>query len=151
MRSVADQRQPFADEGARDEVAERKGPRLVERFDLAEVQAEPLLELGMEFIIRQSDDARGFRALLGPHQRRTLASQRQNCKRPGGQEVFFGTSVMIALMADGDDDTGLVIIPAMGRDARTLAQLRARAIGGDKKCCLDHAAIPERDADTVGP
>ncbi len=121
MRGVADQRQPLADEGARDEVAEWKGPRLVERLDLAKVQAEALFELRMEFIIRQRNDARGFRALLGPHQRRTLASQRQDRKRPGGQEVFFGTSTMIALMADSDDDTGLVIIPAMGRDARTLA------------------------------
>ena len=51
--------------------------------------------------------------------------------------MFFGAAVMVALVADGDDDAGLIVLPAMGGDAGALAQLRARAIGGDQKACLD--------------
>ena len=54
MRGVADQRQPLGDEGARDEIAERKRARLVERLDLAEMQAKPLLEFGVKFVVAQA-------------------------------------------------------------------------------------------------
>jgi hypothetical protein len=36
--------------------------------------------------------------------------------------MFFGAALMIALMADGDDDAGLIILPAVGGDAGSLAQ-----------------------------
>ncbi len=52
-------------------------------------------------------------------------------------------------MADGDDDAGLVILPAMSGDAGALAQLRPRAIGGDQKARGDHAAVAERHVDAV--
>ena len=54
MRGVADQRQPLGDEGARDEIAERKRARLVERLDLAEMQAKALLELAVKFVVAQA-------------------------------------------------------------------------------------------------
>ena len=44
MRGIADQRQPFGDERARDEIAERKRARSVERLDLAEMQTETPFE-----------------------------------------------------------------------------------------------------------
>ena len=50
MRGVADQRQPLADEGARDEIAERKRARLVERLDLAEMQAKAPFEFAVKFL-----------------------------------------------------------------------------------------------------
>jgi len=62
-------------------------------------------------------------AFLGPDQRGTFAGQRQNRKRACGQKMFFGAAVVIALVADGDDDTGLIVVPAMGGNSR-----RARAI-----------------------
>jgi hypothetical protein len=62
MRGVADQRQPLADERARDEIAERKRARPVERLDLAEMQPETLLEFGVKFVFAQADDARGLGA-----------------------------------------------------------------------------------------
>ena len=137
MRGVADQRQPLADEGARDEIAERKRARLVERLDLAEMQAKALLELAVKFILAERDDARRLGALLGPYQRGALSGQRQDRERAGGQEMLFGAAVMIALVADGDDDAGLIVVPAMGGDAGALAQLRARAVGGDQQARLD--------------
>ncbi len=90
MRRVADQREPFADERARDEVAERKRARLALGAQLAEMQAETLLELAMKFVRRQRHDALGLVARLGPHQRRTLAGQRQDRERPRGQEMLLG-------------------------------------------------------------
>ena len=54
--------------------------------------------------------------------------------------MFFGAAVMIALMADRDDDAGLIVVPAMGGDAGALAQFRARAVGGDQQARLD--ALP---------
>ena len=54
MRGVADQRQPLADEGARDEIAERKRARFVERLDLAEMQAKALLEFAVKFVLAQA-------------------------------------------------------------------------------------------------
>src|SRR6266702_6123026 len=122
MRGVADQRHPFGDEGARDEIAERKRARLVERLDLAEMQAKAPLELGVEFVLAQRRDPGRFLAILGPHQRRAVALQRQDRKRPRGQKMFFGAAVMLALMTDGDDDAGLVVIPAMGGDPGAFAQ-----------------------------
>src|SRR6201995_887834 len=104
MRGVADQRQPFADERARDEIAQRKRPRSVERLDLAEMQAKALFEFAVEFILAKRDDARRLGALLGPYQRRALSGQRQDRERPGGKEMFFGAAVMVALMTDGDDN-----------------------------------------------
>ena len=101
---------------------ERKGARLVERLDLAEMQAKPLLELAVEFVFAQSRDTRGLGALFGPYQRRAFSGQRQDRERAGGQKMFFGAAAMIALMADGDDNAGLIIVPAMGRDAGALAQ-----------------------------
>ena len=39
--------------------------------------------------------------------------------------MLFGAAPVIALMRDRDDDAGLVVLPAMGRDAGALAQGRA--------------------------
>ena len=50
VRSVADQRHPLGDERARDEIEQRKRTRLVECPDLAEMQAEALLKLAVEFV-----------------------------------------------------------------------------------------------------
>ena len=52
---------------------------------------------------------------------------------PAGRKCSFGAAAMVALMADGDDDAGLIIVPAMGGDACAFAQSRARAVGGDQQ------------------
>ena len=36
--------------------------------------------------------------------------------------MLFGAAAMLALMADSDDDAGLIVVPAMGRNAGPLAQ-----------------------------
>ena len=66
------------------------------------------------------------------------------------KEMFLGAAVMIALVADGDDDAGLIVVPAMGGDAGALAQLRARAVGGHQQARLDDIAVGERHGDAVG-
>ena len=49
MRGVADQRDAIGDERARDEQAERIGVARARDADLAEMQAEAPLQLGVEF------------------------------------------------------------------------------------------------------
>ena len=63
--------------------------------------------------------------------------------------MFFGAAVMIAFMADGDDDAGLIVVPAMGGDPGALAQFGARAVGGDQQARVDDAAVGQRDIDAV--
>src|SRR5258708_12240080 len=94
------------------------------------MQTKALFEFAVEFFIAQSDDARRFSAFLSPYQRRALSAQRKNGKRSGGEKMFFGAAVMVAPVADGDDDTGFIVFPAMGGDPGPLAQLCARAVGG---------------------
>ena len=65
--------------------------------------------------------------------------------------MLLGAAVMIALMADRDDDAGLIVVPAMGGDAGALAQLRAGAVGRHQQARLDDAAVAERHIDAVGP
>ena len=60
VRGVADKRDALGDERARDEKAERMHAPRADRFDLAEMQLEALLELGMESIVGQRHDALGL-------------------------------------------------------------------------------------------
>ncbi|MEY9180709.1 hypothetical protein ABIA41_002144 [Bradyrhizobium sp. USDA 313] len=114
------------------------------------MQTEAPLELAVKFLVTERNDARGLGAALGPYQRRALARQRQDRERTCGQEMLFGAAPMIALVADGDDDAGLVVLPAMGGNAGALAQFRPRAIGGDQEARRDHAAVAECHLDAVG-
>ncbi len=63
--------------------------------------------------------------------------------------MFFGASLVIAFMADGDDDAGLVVFPAMGHDPGALAQLRARTIGCNQQAGSNARAIGQRHVDAV--
>ena len=64
--------------------------------------------------------------------------------------MLLGAAVMVALMADGDHDAGLIVVPAMGGDPGALAQFRARAVGGHQQARLDDAAVGQRHIDAVG-
>src|SRR5437879_7630050 len=122
MCGIADQREALGDEGTRHEIGQRERARLVERLHLAEMQAKTLLELAVKFLVAQGHDARGLAAALGPYQRGAFSRERQDRERTRGQEVLFGPALVIALMADGDDDAGLIVLPTMGGDAGALAQ-----------------------------
>src|SRR4029078_6772051 len=99
MRGIADQCQPIADEGARHEIAERKRARLVQGSDLAETQAEALLELAVKLFVVEGHDTGGLGTLLGPDQRGAIAGQRQDRERTRGQKVLLRTAMMFALVA----------------------------------------------------
>ena len=115
-------------------------------FDLAELQAEAAFQLGVEFAVRQRDDALGFALFLGPHDGRAIALQRQNRERPRRQEMLLGAALMIALVRDGGDDARLLVVPADAADAGRLTERRARAVGGDQKFRVDRSVIGELDA-----
>ena len=57
---IADQREALGDEGARHRKAERIGAARADRRDLAEMQAEAPLELGVKLSVGQRDDALGL-------------------------------------------------------------------------------------------
>ena len=63
--------------------------------------------------------------------------------------MFFGAAMMIALMADGDHDAGLIVVPAMGGDPGAFAQFRARPIGRHQQARLDHTAVRQRGIDAI--
>ena len=149
MRGVADQRQPFGDERARGEQPERKGAARPDHRDVAEMQAEAFLQLGMEFIVGQRDDALRLARVLGPHDRRALARQRQDRERPRGQEMFLGAAVVLALMRHRGDDRRLIVIPSMRGDAGLFADFRARAVGADQKPRGNRLAVGELDVDRM--
>ena len=69
VRGVADQRQPLGDERARREQPERKRTPRADHLQIAEMQAEALLQLGVEFVVRQRNDALGLARAFGPHDR----------------------------------------------------------------------------------
>ena len=47
--------------------------------------------------------------------------------------MLLGAAVMIALVRDGGDDAGLIVVPADAADAGRLADRRTRAVGGDQE------------------
>ncbi len=108
-----------------------------------------LLQLVVEFVVRQRDDALGLAPFLGPHDRRAFARQRQNGERPGGQEMFFGAAFVVALVADRGDDGRLVVVPAVRGDVGLLADRRARAVGADQQARGERLAVGERDVDRI--
>ena len=63
--------------------------------------------------------------------------------------MLFGAALVIALVADRDHDSGLIVVPAMGGDAGALAQFRPRAVGGHQKTRFDDAAVRKRHVDSV--
>src|SRR5262249_22045896 len=67
MRGVTNERNALGDERAGDEKSERMYAPLADHFDLAEMQLEPLFELGIKFLFRQGHDALGLRRGFGPH------------------------------------------------------------------------------------
>ena len=58
--------------------------------------------------------------------------------------MLLGAAVVIALMRDRGDDAGLVVVPAMDRDAGLLADHRTRAIGGDQQSRGQRCAVGQR-------
>src|SRR5262249_57179088 len=96
MRGVANERNALGDERAGDEKSERMYAPLADHFDLAEMQLEPLFELGIKFLFRQGHDALGLRRGFGPHDRGAVSFERQNRKWAGGQKMLLGPPVVIA-------------------------------------------------------
>jgi len=119
------------------------------------MEAKAPLELGVKFRVRQRDDARRLLRLFGPHDRRAvapggIARQRQDRERPGREKMLLGAPVMVALVRDGGDDGGLAVAPAVAGDARTLADRRARAVGGDHEPRGERIAVGQTHMGAIG-
>jgi len=145
----AHQRQALRNERARDRQPERMDPARPDRLDLAEMQAETPLQLGVKSIVGKRDDARGFFRFLGPDDRRAASGEGQDRKRSRGQEMLLGAAVMIALVGNRRNDGGLAVAPAVACNARALPDHGMRAVGGDQEARGDRAAIRKRDIDVT--
>ena len=128
MRGVADQREALGDERARHRQAERKGAARTGHRDLAELAGRSAVRARRGIPSSGSATMRSAsRLLFGPHDRRALALQRQDRERPGRQEMLLGAAVMIALVRDGGDDAGLVVVPADASRCRPASRIAERA------------------------
>ena len=98
------------------------------------MRPETLFEFGKE--LDRSSSARRARARVRrfrPHQRGAIAGERQDGKRSGGTEMLLSAALMRQFMADRGDDSGLVIVPAKGLDARRLPRRRLAPVSGHHK------------------
>src|SRR5262249_13232800 len=109
---VADEREALADEGARYRISQRMHAARADDLDLAELEPEPALELGVKHVIRQGDDLfRGLR-IFGPYDRGTTPLERQDRERTGGQKMLARAPLVIALVRHIGHDRRLRIGPA---------------------------------------
>src|ERR1700674_1034960 len=132
VRRVADQRQTIADEAARDGVVELVGARRRLHLDLAELEAEAPLELGMEILGRQRHQTLRLRHRLGPHDRALPARERQDGERAARKEMLLRAALVIALVAYCGDDTRPAIGPPHHGDVGGGPDVRTAAVGGDE-------------------
>src|SRR5262249_44387514 len=119
------------------------------------METEAPLELRVKFLLGQRDDARRRLRLLGPHDRRTMASggiarQRQDRERPSGEKMLLGAAVWVARVPGGGDGGGLAVAPAVAGDARALADRRTRAVGSDQQTRGERITIGQTHVGAVG-
>ena len=112
---------------------ERPGARLVLDADLAELQAEALLELGLEQERIAGYQPFGVGRPLGPYDRGSVAGQRQDGEWAGRQEMLLGAAIVRAFMRHRADDARLAVFPVDGLDAGHVAQPRFDAVGSDQQ------------------
>src|SRR5262245_20029286 len=141
MRRITNERDAFGHEGARHCKAERKREPRANCTDLAEMQSEAPLELGMELHIGQRHDTISFGGVVGPDDRRAPSLKWQDREWPARQEMILGMPAVIPLVRDGGDDAGLAIVPAMGGNAGALSDTGAGSIGRDQQPSRDGALI----------
>ena len=149
VRSIADQRQPLGDERASGEQPERKCAARPDHRDVAELQAKAFLQLGVEFIVGQRDDAFRLARGLGPHDGRAFSRERQDRERAGRKEMFLGAAVVLAFVRHRSDDRRLIVIPSMRGDAGLFADFRTRAVSADQKPRGNRLAIGECNVDRM--
>src|SRR5437763_1673927 len=101
MGGIADQSQALGRESTRHCEAERVYAAGADHRNLTEAQPEAALELAMEFIVRQSNDALGLVRALGPHDGRAATGQRQNGEGARRQKMLLGLAPMITLVRHG--------------------------------------------------
>src|SRR5208282_1496664 len=143
MCGVADEREPVADEAPRDLEAERKGLGVRGEADLAQFRGEANFEFAREVLGVELEQRAGVGAPLVPDDARPAAWKRQDGEWARREEMLLRAAFMIALVGDRGDDAGLVVVPADGRDLGECAELRARAVGGDRKAGAQQTAVGE--------
>jgi hypothetical protein len=151
MRGVGGQRQSWADETPGEAEVAGKGGDARSEGQRAEFEGEAIFELAQEVVGRQRQKRLGVGAALVPHNAGKAPAHWQDGEGPGGQEMLFGAALVVALVGDGGDDGGHAGVPADHRDLGELAQLRARAVGGDDQSRPEPLAGRKHDLSRVAP
>ncbi len=123
---------------------ERKGFDRRGEAKLAELGREAQFQLAQKVFRLERDERARVGATLVPDDARLAAGQRQDGERAGRQEMLLGHAFMVALMRDGGDDAGLIIVPAVGGNRGERTQFRARPVGRDGEAGAKSAAVGER-------
>src|SRR4051812_10435902 len=98
MDGVAEKRDAVGHERARDRQAEREGAARADSSDRPEMQPETALELVVNRVLGQTEEAPPLAVFLGPDDGAAPTGQRKNRERSGGREVLLGAPAVIALM-----------------------------------------------------
>ena len=127
MGGIARQRDARRHEGPRQRQAERPGPRLVGDADLAELQAETLLQLVFEQELVAGHQLFGILCALHPDDRGAVGAilvglEGQRGERARGEKMLLGAAIVRALVRDGADNAGLAVFPPYRLDAGHVAQ-----------------------------
>ena len=147
LSSARDQREPLVDETPRQPELKRMGGKGLDGQNIAPPACgarhnRPALRPGVG-----GKNIDCHRRLLAPDDGGAPLIERQQRERPRRQEMLHGLAVMRQRMADGGDDRGLAIGPAMRRNARLQADGRFRAVGADQEARRD-LRIPQIHRDT---
>ena len=151
MGRIANEREPPGDEAPRDLEAERKGFDARGKADRAQLRRETVFKLARQIVGVERQQRAGVGATFVPDDARLATRKRQESEWSGRQEVLFRPTLVVALVRDGCDDAGLVIVPADGLDVGKLGKFRARAVGGDCEARADDAPSESDNSATCLP
>ena len=149
VRRIADERQPLADEAPGDLEAERKGLDARGEADRSELRGEAEFKLADEILGLELEERAGVGAALVPDDARPAAGQRQDGERAGRQEMLLRPAFVLALVLDGGDDAGLVIVPAERGNVGQRAELRARPVRRCRQTRPQASAVGKRKRRSV--
>ena len=108
-------------------------PRARQR-DLAQKIAKPRPQRRQIAVVIQRLNGRGRGVRLAPDDRGMMpARQRQDRQRAGGHEELMRGAFVVLLMANGRDQRGLAIAPALPRDPRARRHARAAPVAADQQ------------------
>ena len=141
MRGVAHQRDPPVGvtlcQGQVQRIAEPPARQPDRPEEIAKAGAQNLKKLR---VVQRRDGGRRLRP-FAPHDRGSVAGQRQDRQRAGGHEELMRGAVMGQVVFDGADQRRLAIVPARPPDPGPLGGARLATVATGKNAAPDLATV----------